>query len=281
MRQVVVDWNVNDTPDDIRRFSAALGDIYASEPPMAWRLDLAACRYIGPDASAMIYALWIRDRQRGLRCEVILPVGPEPLRAFCEFVGLKHYLHRGPRPDPDHPRCETVPLSNFYQSPYIVSGPVVRLVERHLPMTGEFQDYLQTCITEVVQNIIDHAESPVGGVLAARFISSRGEVRVAVVDHGLGIPKRTRLALGLGGSDRDILQSVMQGGMSSRSQAHNQGLGLKNLVDIVQNHQGSLLMLSGDAVASSSEGREIRYFEAERRFPGTVVCFSLKTEPHE
>lgn len=74
-----------------------------------------------------------------------------------------------------------------------------------------------------------------------------------------------------------MLERVLQGGVSARSASNNQGQGLKTLSDIVRNHQGTLLVVSGGAEAHSTGASDWSMIAGptERPFPGTAVFFTL------
>lgn len=67
------------------------------------------------------------------------------------------------------------------------ADPVIELVRAHVKISEDMEEYLRSCINEVIQNIQDHAKSKIGGVLYARFMTASSEVRIAIVDRGDGI----------------------------------------------------------------------------------------------
>lgn len=277
-----INYRVDDNPADVLRFVADLSQLYGSGRGGSWTLDLSDCQYLGPDAAALIHALWLRAGQLGAQKAVHFPRGPEKLLAFCTFSGLDHYIRKGKRPDPDHEKSETVPLNQFYSSASTVSEPVFRLLGRHLggEISTELRDSLSACLQEIVQNIADHADSNIGGVSCSRYFANLHQVRVAVVDHGVTIPAKVRAADPAVGDDLRCLDRVLQGGFSSKSKAHNAGQGLNNLRLIVGNLRGSLLLISGGAAAvMTTSERTPRLSRLDRPFPGTGVFFMLPTMP--
>ena len=63
---------------------------------------------------------------------------------------------------------------------------------RFAGLNVDTEDQLGTVIHELVQNVLDHSGSQTGGVMTARAYQGEREVRLAVVDTGLGI--RTSLS---------------------------------------------------------------------------------------
>ena len=258
------------------QFCSLLEKLWACDPKTPWRLDLRNVGYLGPDAAALTYAAWHRARLAGCKAEVLLPTAPPPLAAFCTFSGLNHTLAKGQRPAPDHPECETVPLAHFYQAQRTHALGVTRLVKRHLPeLSRDTSFYLETSLAEVTQNIEDHAASPLGGVLCARFMSGSGQVRVAVVDHGIGIPNAIR-SVRPGITDVRAVEVALKGGTTSRPNTRNQGLGLQTLSQIVYNSRGDLLILSSRVQAVQRLDEATPTVSASSfDFPGTALFFRL------
>jgi len=216
---VAPDFLIHDAPAPVLRFINSLVPLWTCADAEGWRLDLSAVGYLGPDAAALIYAAWLRARTSGTCAEIVLPSEPEKLRAFCWFSGLEHYLQHGRRPQPDHPECETVPLHHFHQVSFSHAARVSDLVRRHQESLSADQEfYLQSAVNEVMQNIEDHAESNVGGILCARYMSGTKQVRVAVVDHGIGIGAALRREARPDITDEEGLKSVFRGRLTPQRQ---------------------------------------------------------------
>lgn len=273
--KIVIDFNVDDTAADVERFMRALSPIWRLPPGAEWEIDLSNCEYLGPDAACLIAATYLDAKRLGHVPVVRFPNGPEKLRAFCQFVGLAHLLQRGPRPNPDHADSETLPITQFFQAMQNHALSITKLVFRHRPDLGADDElYLQTSLHEAVQNIEDHADSPVGGVFCGRFFSSRREVRVAVVDRGVGFVGS--LSTRFGPLDPvDALRKVLKGGFTSRSTQRNMGLGVSNLAEIVRRLRGDLFLCSGSAAARvSSDHTSVTPLDFE--VPGAAVFFRLR-----
>lgn len=157
----------------------------------------------------------------------------------------------------------------------------MRLIRRHLPTLGnDDEDILRTCYSEIAQNIDDHARSPIGGVICARFFSGRSEIRIAVADLGEGIGEVLRRSEPKTGikveSDRHALELVIQGGVSSKSRPNNMGQGISNLALVAKGNGGVLQIFSRQAVAQVSASRQVVQELPGCAFPGTLVTLSLK-----
>lgn len=274
-------FNVDDHFDPVYRLCESLAPIWNLGPHEPWTLDVSGCGYLGPDAAVLIYATWLAGRQRGQPARVLLPNAPAPLAAFCTFSGLDHVLLGGKRPNPHHPECETVPLNQFYQAIGNQSAPIVDLVKRHMTVSADAEVYLGAAFSEVVQNIEDHAQSPFGGISCARFFAGKRQVRVAVVDFGVGIAGSLGRTIA-GITPVDAIKRVLQGGTSSRSLGRNMGLGVSNLAAIVRNLHGDLAIYSQSGAALLGYGgADTQFKDLPVSFPGTAVFFRLNVDERD
>jgi len=271
---------IDDRYDTVVELCESLDRIWNAPAGAAWELNLQNCGYLGPDAAALVYATYLNARISGRPGTVRLPDKPAALDAFNHFSGLKHLLHGGKRPNRDHPDCQTVPLNHFYQAVGNQADPILTLVRRHTTLSKDAEFYLGSSFAEVVQNIEDHAGSPIGGVSCARYFSGSNQVRVAVVDMGDGIANT--LSRKLGRIDAvEALRLVVRGRVTSQSTERNQGLGISNLAGAVANTGGELMILSGLGAAQvSSKAREGEYTVLPIRFPGTGVFFKMNLDEH-
>lgn len=242
-------------------------------------IDLTKCQYLGPDAIALLAAIVLDRRYRGHRVDVSLPGGPAKLRAFCRFSGFDALVNDEPAPtDVEEP---VIPLRQIREARWGDADPIIALVKRHLEIPDdpaesvvELLDELRTCVNEVVQNIQDHAASPIGGVLSARFMKGDRHVRVAIVDRGMGICT-TLQRRHPDTTPGNALQRVLRGDYSALSRPNNRGLGLSILRDRINYVKGDFVLLSGVSGAHCRGGYGNKFFMMPHGLPGTAVFFTL------
>ena len=255
-----------------------------------WTLDLSGGGergYFGPTVAVVAAAAVLRARQLGRQASLILPQQPPALAAFCSFSRLVHLARGGAITEAVedlHAENETSGLHQFHKMNWGGSTPLVRLIRRHLPTLGnDDEDILRTCYSEIAQNIDDHARSPIGGIICARFFSGTGEFRIAVADLGDGIGEvlqRSEPRTGIKvKSDRHALELVIRGGVSSKSRPNNMGQGISNLALVAQGNGGVLRIFSRQAAALVSADRQVVRELPQCAFPGTLVSLSLKVAP--
>jgi hypothetical protein len=267
--------NIDDDPRDLLTLLGELAEIHATRTTRSWQLRCRQCRYLGPWSAAVLHAAFLEGTRLGQRPTIQLPDEPEALRAYCLYSGMVRAFANGPAPNPDHPECETIPLTAFSSASWNLADGIVKLVDRHAGLPPDAEDKLRTCIQEVTQNVVDHARSQIGGVMSAKYFTGTGEVRVGIVDRGVGI------AESLGGrfpelaSPFEALSRVIKGGYSSRSRPNNMGLGVSNLFGMIQSSGGVMTLVSADAAASIRPKGGPNVQTLPFSFPGTGVFFTL------
>ncbi len=274
LNTVTIDFNVDDDFSSIRAMMARLVP-FSQSSCGSLLIDLSLSQYLGPDAAVVLTAFVKLLQFQSVAVEVRLP-SHGPLAGFCEFSGLRQQFEGSAAPDPTHPDCVTVPLRFHNQARLRDVEPIERLVRAYVPFSEDRASALQIAFSEVLQNVEDHAKSEVGAISCARLIASRNEVRVAVVDMGLGIVttlSKRHPQIGSGGA---ALGRVMAGGWSAMSRRNNAGLGLNNLLLCVTRTGGRLFVISesGGFLADRHDHRTV---ELDFRFPGTGIFFTLPT----
>ncbi len=84
---------------------------------------------------------------------------------------------------------------------------------------------LEWSLNEVTDNVLNHAESQIGGILQIQCFPNRNEVSFYVVDAGLGVPATLRKSLPQLTSDSEALDRAIREGVT-RNSSTNQGNGL-------------------------------------------------------
>lgn len=276
---VVLDGNIDDNSGDTRKLLQRLTEIHATVSDRKWEIRCGRCTYLGPWAASIFYAAKLVGDQQGQSPRIKLPGGPAALSAYCKYSGMSHLFSGGPEPEPDHPASETVPLSLFLNASWNLPDGIVRLIQRHRELPDESEDRLRTCIQEVTQNVVDHAKSPIGGVMSARYFSHANEVRVGIVDRGVGVGASLKTRHPEITGSFLALNRIIKGGISAMSRQNNMGLGVSNLFQLIALAKGRIAVFSYDAMAEAHGSVPPQVEELPFIFPGTGVFFSLPLGP--
>lgn len=271
--------NLDDDERPLQAMLGALQEVHVEATERRWKVHCAECQYIGPWATAVLAGAYLEGARRHQRPRLVLPESPAALAAYCAFSGLQHLVRGVPLPDPEHPDNETVAIERFSQASWDRSNRLIALLQRHTELSAEREEQVRVCVQEVIQNIVDHAESAIGGVLSARYMSSSKEVRVGIVDRGVGIAQSLARQYPDTRSSMHALQRVVKGGFSSRSRASNMGMGVSNLFLVVHAAGGRMAIVTGNAMASLRVDAASPLIQSMAcDFPGTGVFFTLPTD---
>jgi anti-sigma regulatory factor (Ser/Thr protein kinase) len=274
MRNVAIDFTVDDTFRSIHAMLARLADpqhAYVSDDVL---VDLSRCKFLGPSAVVTLAGLR-RLAVAGGRTMRIVPPTLSPLINYCRYSGLLAEFGEGPAPD-RHPPGEnvTIPLEVFSDRLDLEQiRRVVLLAKQQMSLSSTAEDDLKIVLAELVQNVLDHSLSPVGGIISARAYSKDREVRFSVADMGVGIRASLSRRYAVT-SDAAAIRKALQERVTGRSSQRNLGLGLSNLHAIVRSSRGQMVIYSRNGYLGFDGGRD-RVGLAKVPFPGTIVYVRL------
>jgi hypothetical protein len=147
-----------------------------------------------------------------------------------------------------------------------------------LNITGKDRTAVLLAITEIGQNVIDHAESRVGGFAIAQRGHTRREFEVAIADAGVGIAG----SLGRNpqyrdvGTDAEAITKALALGVTSNPGTDNKGVGLATIRGLLRENGGTLLVRSGRGAVEDGQREVIR--DALVRLGGTVVAVRMRID---
>lgn len=278
MEAIVIDFSVDDTPASVGQLMLRLQPLFAIElaaRPATTELlvDLSGCGYLGPTAVVVLTAIRRRLASLGIRLALRAPT-LERLSNYCRYSGLYREFEEGPNPDPDHRRNATRPVHVFAKAiPRAEIEGLADLAKASMRLGATAEDDLKLCLSEVMQNVLDHSQSSIGGVLSGRAFGEKREMRFAVADLGVGF--RGGLASKHDvSSDLEALRLVIEQHVTSGSQSHNMGEGLRHLHHIVRLTNGRLVIASGGACLDVLKSRN-KFSVLDANFPGTLVFVRL------
>lgn len=145
-------------------------------------------------------------------------------------------------------------------------------------LTPDQEEYVVSCVGELFVNGFTHSESPVGVVAFGQFFPRTRELRLVVMDLGVGIPETIRRRLEpqhRSGwlEDGKALEWAFKRGYSGTRDAR--GLGLDIMRQFVVNNSGTMKVYSSNGYGIVSR----RSFFATRSiaFPGTAIEIALRS----
>jgi hypothetical protein len=272
-KTITVDFSVDDTQPSIAALLRRVLD-GASQPIVTEDIviDLTTCEFLGPSAVVTLVALKRIADTQGRQLGILPPHLPRLLN-YCRYSGLLAEFQAGPAPE-NHPDNVTTPVHVFNGAlPLGGIEAVVSLAKNLMSISPVASEDLTLLLTELTQNVLDHSQSPIGGLLSARAYKDVRDVRFAVADLGLGIRRTlaTRLALG---SDKEAIRYAIREEVTGKTLPRNLGLGLSHLHDIVRLTGGRMVLCSGNGYLRHEKGKDF-FGQGDVSFPGTIAFVRL------
>jgi anti-sigma regulatory factor (Ser/Thr protein kinase) len=134
----------------------------------------------------------------------------------------------------------------------------------------------QTALDEVYSNVADHSKSNGKAFSFIDYDEKARIIHIAACDFGLGIPTTLRNAnKGQYFSDMDALRNSLEIGVTARSNSHNRGFGLDNVVSNLA-HNDTLRIVSNRALLfCKSNKNPIKCYALDFDFKGTLIYFDI------
>ena len=275
------DGNIIVLPEDIKnymfRFLARELDVAVSE--RGYRdviLDFSACVHVYPHFMLPALALCSRYRSEGVDIVLHTPKDTKLNRLF-QNTNWAYCLD----PDGFEPSNVTfdqhVPAHQF-STPDEQYAAVDRAMQATLSslsgLTRKGLQVLEWSLSEITDNVLNHAEAPGGGFVQVTTYASDHRVEYVVADAGIGIPA----SLGIGDHEEALRRAIQEG--ITRNPNSNAGNGLFGSYSVAEASQGSFTIESGSARLSHYDGR-VRFRRDMTMFPGTIVVASINYDRND
>ncbi|WP_315792178.1 MULTISPECIES: STAS-like domain-containing protein [unclassified Bradyrhizobium] len=212
-------------------------------------LDFSKARYV--DANLMLplssYTTYYQKNQ--IDFTLVEPAEPVLRRLFvntnwAHFIDPQKYSLNNRR------RSNNLPALQFLDSDaqYDAVNRAMEILMETIKVQERTQlKALEWALNEITDNVLNHAESPIGGLVQIQSFPARNRVSFYVADAGLGIPSTLRKAIPSISSDSDALDRAIREGVT-RNKATNQGNGLYGTFKCCEESNGLFLILSNHAV---------------------------------
>ncbi|GGF00296.1 hypothetical protein GCM10011611_02380 [Aliidongia dinghuensis] len=132
---------------------------------------------------------------------------------------------------------------------------------------------LEWALNEITDNVLNHAESPVGGVMQVMTFPKRRRAEFFVCDAGVTIPRSLRSGRPDLRDDTSALRAAIEEGVT-RNTKTNQGNGLFGTFKCCEVSGGEFDVISGGVTLRHRPG-ELSVVKTTIPFPGTYVRASI------
>ena len=240
-------------------------------------IDFSNCSAAFPAPMLALCAQVMRLRATGVEVSLVLPSDIRLAKLFRNTNWA--YLLDPRRYEPSSFKGHTqIPATRFASGPEQTTA-VNTIVASILGVIPEIErgDFaaLEWSINEITDNVLMHAQSPVGGLVQVSiFQKTQRRLQYIVADAGLGIPATLRHGHPDLTSDVDALDRAIREGVT-RGKMLGQGNGLFGSYQICSHSRGSFLLESGYARLSFDERRALRIDKVTSPYEGTLIATTI------
>lgn len=236
-------------------------------------IDLSGCETAFPVGMLPLIAGVDALRRDGLDVSVALPVDPELERLFIN-TNWAHLL------EPDRYRASETPhgrhvaarrFANAEQQQRLVNEAVNVLLGGITALQRDDLAALEWSINEITDNVLNHAQCELGGILQVSTFEGSRKVAVGVADSGIGILASLRQGHPDLQGDVQAIYRALEAGVTRHSDV-GQGNGMAGVLRIATMSQGAVEITSRRAqiLYRKGESRDFRR-KKDQEFPGTFV----------
>lgn len=143
----------------------------------------------------------------------------------------------------------------------------------------DLKHYLQYLFLELMNNVADHAHSPVGGYTMAQYYPQEKKIQFVVADRGVAFLKNIQLNFSdIKNEEEAIYEALKKGVTSTQQKMYNQpknaGFGLYAMFEILQMTGGRFVIISNDTLVRY-ENEKYSTKKLQHSWKGVVVAFEF------
>ncbi|HYG40083.1 MAG TPA: DUF4325 domain-containing protein [Cytophagales bacterium] len=263
-------------PHNVKEFCNALSAFKRTNSDSLF-LDFGEVRYAYPNGVLPIIASIEQLRQNGTRVNIRLPYHYDTRKLF-HSVNWAHFLN------PDKYR-----ISEFQHDRHLVTRNFTNAIEQ-TNIVDDFMDVvlrsmtlprniisgLEWSINEIMDNVLNHSNSEIGGFVQATTFPKEKTIAFAVVDSGKGILNSLREGIPTLRTDLQAIGEAVKAGVT-RNPKFGQGNGLAGSLKITTLSGGSFEIMSGTGSVLIKQQNTVRKISRpSQRYFGTLVCGEVK-----
>ncbi len=143
----------------------------------------------------------------------------------------------------------------------------------------DLEHYLQYLFLELMNNVADHADSPVGGYVMAQYYPINKKVQFVVADRGIAFLENMKLNFSDVRNEEEAIYKALEKGVTSTKQMmygqeRNAGYGLYAMCEILKITGGNFVIISNDTLVRYSD-KKFETKKLENGWKGVVVAFEF------
>ncbi len=265
---------INDSPPDYD-YLFALCDQLRGIKSTEVIFDFTGCGFLRQNAVVLLGALVRLLQQNENKVAFRLGTIVDRVRINLEQNGFLHRLGLGGTPWNGNsiPFREDVVMveddyADFLSEKWLGRG--------WINVSANLRDHIVSRVIEAYINVFDHAASPIGVITCGQHYPSWRELRITMVDMGVGIPHNVREYLKQPQmSAADALRWAFEPMKTTKDQDNfARGNGLKLLKSFMEDNHGKLEIYSETGYVCIDD-KGVRFYNRQRSFQGTIVQITL------
>lgn len=240
-------------------------------------IDFSRCTAAFAGPMLALCAQIMRLRAARVDTELILPADDKLARLF-RNANWAHFIEPRNYPPSEFRGHTQVPATHFNNADEqqravnkiinAILGAIPDLDRRELSA-------LEWSVNEVTDNVLNHAQSPIGGLVqVSTFQRLRKRVEYIVADAGIGIPTTLRSTHPLLSSDAAALEQAIREGVT-RDKSVGQGNGLFGSYQICSHSNGFFQLESGYGKLMFTDRDGLRIGTERVPYEGTLVAAQI------
>lgn len=239
-------------------------------------VEFAHCERIEPPAILALITQLCTHRSNGIDIKLGLPLN-RGLRQLFINSNWAHFICPDKFDASQYGDGKQLPIFH-YTNGQEQHDAVNEILERLLStITGFEREHfraIEWALNEITDNVINHAQSQIGGFVQLTSFAKKQSVQVVVGDAGVSIPKTLRDSHSNLTSDQAALDVAIREGVT-RDRAYGQGNGLYGSWRITKLSKGKFSIYSRNAKLISNEQAGLHVTSEKIPFTGTLVTLEV------
>lgn len=222
-------------------------------------------------------------RQKGRGCTIKIFSNSEVLQ-YLKMIGLVSFINRNADSSSmieGIPSLTAMPLRRVERTNMNEYINATQMFMRTLCPTKELS-MLDLCLAELINNVYDHAHSPIDAYVFCQYYPKNKIIKVAVSDLGIGIPKSVNSFLhGLGKdvlSGAECVKWAIKENQTTMSIPQNMGKGLDVVNSFVKANNSSWKVYSDDVLMMGYPSGNKYHVNPIYNFIGTIIGLNIKVD---
>ena len=261
---------------NVKDFCAAIS-LFKKTESKNLTLDFSRVVFAYPNGMLPVIATIQKLREQGINVYVKLPLNDNTRRLF-RAVNWAHFLSPEQFEKSESTHDRHLVTTNF-RTAIEQKNAVDKLMEvvlRNMELPRDIISGLEWSINELTDNVLNHSESSVGGLVQATTYPKEGIIAFAVADAGRGILNSLKEGYPTLRTDIQAMGEAVKAGVT-RNPQKGQGNGLAGSLRVTTMTGGSFEITSGEGKLVTTIDETQKHNRNElQKYEGTIVSGQLK-----